>query len=66
MTELTGPMERDAVEASTTGNPQVDAVLESLEVLPELPVEEHVAVFETAHAELRSALSSAAPASSQG
>lgn len=40
-----------------TGNPQVDAALRSLDTLADRPVAEHVAVFETAHASLRDALS---------
>jgi len=44
---------------TSTGLPQVDAVLESLAALPSLPVDEHVAVFEAAHAGLRAALSDA-------
>jgi len=39
-----------------TGNPAVDEVLASLEGLAERPVDEHVAVFERAHEQLRSAL----------
>lgn len=39
-----------------TGVPRVDTVLETLERLDELPLEEHVGVFEAAHAELRRAL----------
>lgn len=42
-----------------TGLPQVDAVLESLTTLADLPVDEHVAVFEAAHAGLRATLSDA-------
>lgn len=43
-------------EPVRTGNPQVDAVLASLEELEGQPVEEHVAVFERAHEQLRAAL----------
>ena len=43
-----------------TGNPTVDAVLESLPGLDDKPVEEHVAVFEAAHDALRGALANAA------
>lgn len=39
-----------------TGNDAVDAVLGSLERLPELPLAEHVTVFERAHEQLRAAL----------
>jgi len=40
----------------TTGHPDVDAVIESLGRLDDLPVAEHVTVFESAHAELRGTL----------
>lgn len=43
----------------STGNPTVDAVLESLEKLDDAPVSDHVAVFESAHENLRSALAGA-------
>lgn len=39
-----------------TGVEEVDAVLESVEDLESRPVEEHVAVFENAHEQLRRAL----------
>jgi hypothetical protein len=39
-----------------TGNSAVDAVLDSLTGLVDIPVAEHVAVFERAHEQLRSAL----------
>jgi hypothetical protein len=42
-----------------TGNETVDAVLESLEQLDDLPPADHVAVFEAAHDRLRGALSAA-------
>lgn len=42
--------------AATTGHGAVDAVLASLQGLAEMPVEEHVAVFEQAHEQLRGAL----------
>ncbi len=41
-----------------TGNERVDAVVRSLGSLEGRPAEEHVAVFEAAHRELRDALSS--------
>lgn len=44
---------------SSTGNSRVDAVLESLGRLDDTPVTEHVAVFESAHENLRSALAGA-------
>ncbi|KRF32468.1 hypothetical protein ASG94_18645 [Nocardioides sp. Soil805] len=40
----------------TTGVAEVDAVLASLDGLADLPVAEHVAVFEQAHERLRRAL----------
>jgi hypothetical protein len=40
----------------TSGHPDVDAVIESLGQLDDLPVAEHVAVFESAHTELRRVL----------
>lgn len=43
-----------------TGNETVDAVLESLQQLDDLPPAGHVAVFESAHDRLRGALSAAA------
>ncbi|GAB7007243.1 hypothetical protein JCM18899A_47180 [Nocardioides sp. AN3] len=39
-----------------TGVPAVDAVVDEVDRVAELPVEEHVAVFERAHEELRRAL----------
>jgi hypothetical protein len=48
-----------AVEIEHTGNPVVDSVLDSLRELDQLPVSEHVAVFEAAHDRLRGALADA-------
>lgn len=42
-----------------TGNATVDSVLESLDRLDGAPVSEHVAVYESAHEQLRSALADA-------
>jgi len=42
--------------STATGVPAVDAVLEDLDGLDELPLEEHVGAFERAHDSLRSAL----------
>ncbi len=39
-----------------TGNPRVDGVLDDLAGLDDLPVAEHLAVFEKAHEALREAL----------
>ncbi len=51
-----------------TGQAAVDAVLESLAELDELPVADHVAVFDQAHDGLRQALNDAGrePASGEG
>lgn len=42
-----------------TGHAESDAVLDSLDGLDQRPVQEHVAVFEKAHEDLRSALTQA-------
>ena len=55
----TDVVEEPAPQPEPTGDPRVDAVLESLSGLDELPVEEHVAVFEAAPDALRGALSDA-------
>lgn len=44
-----------------TGNHDVDRVLSSLEALDDLPIDEHVAVFERAHENLRGALDGPRP-----
>ena len=46
-------------EARVTGNPDVDAVVATLAGLDDLPVAEHVAVFEQAHDSLRRTLTGA-------
>jgi hypothetical protein len=51
--------EPDPTEPGATGNPRVDAVVESLSTLDQLPVAEHVAVFEQAHESLRRTLAGA-------
>lgn len=48
-----------AADVQHTGNPVVDSVLDSLRGLDEVPVSEHVAVFEAAHERLRGALADA-------
>lgn len=48
-----------AAEVEHTGNPVVDSVLDSLRELDQVPVSEHVAVFEAAHDRLRGALADA-------
>ena len=50
----------------STGHPEVDAVLASLEGLQDKPVEEHAAVFEAAHDRLRAVLSEGADAPAGG
>jgi hypothetical protein len=49
----------ETLEPETTGDETVDAVVLSLRGLDELPVSEHVAVFERAHESLRQVLSGA-------
>ena len=56
--ELVGQTEQQA-EPETTGDEAVDAVVASLRGLDDLPVSEHVAVFERAHESLRQVLSGA-------
>jgi polyhydroxyalkanoate synthesis regulator phasin len=46
-------------EAAQTGHAAVDEVLRSLQSLDDKPVDEHVAVFEQAHEQLRRTLSGA-------
>lgn len=53
-TVTTGPTSSPA-----SGVPEVDAVLTDLEILDQLPVEEHVAVFAKAHEALSQALDGA-------
>ncbi len=56
--DVTGDLTGD-LTGDVTGDASVDAVVASLRDLDELPVEEHVAVFERAHETLRSVLSAA-------
>lgn len=51
--------QRGAPAVEPTGNPDVDAVLDSLEQLEGAPVSEQVPVFEAAHEQLRAALADA-------
>jgi hypothetical protein len=51
------PTQQDTGGGQGTGDPRVDEVLQSLAGLDDLPVSDHVAVFEGAHAALREALS---------
>jgi hypothetical protein len=46
----------DEPERVRTDVPEVDEVIAAVEELEDRPLEEHVGVFETAHAELRRAL----------
>jgi hypothetical protein len=48
-------------ERVRTGVSRVDEVITAVEELEDRPLEEHVAVFETAHTELRRALDAADP-----
>ncbi len=61
--EYADPAAEDALDVDLTpeptGNAAVDAVVSSLRGLDELPVADHVAVFEHAHETLRRALSQA-------
>ena len=52
------PVAPEPEEPVRTGNEAVDRVLETLESLDEAPVDDHVAVFERAHEQLRAALDS--------
>lgn len=56
--DTNGGMAGDAAAAAPerTGVPEVDAVLDEVEGLDGTPVDEHVAVFERAHEQLRRAL----------
>ena len=56
-TDCGGRGRRERVEG--TGNAEVDAVVGSLTALDDLPVAEHVAVFEQAHESLRRTLAGA-------
>lgn len=49
----------DVSPSELTGHEAVDGVLRSLEGLGDKPVEEHVAIFESAHEQLRAALADA-------
>lgn len=53
--------EPGVVNSERTGNHAVDRVLDSLDELPDKPIEEHVAVFERAHEQLRGALDGPRP-----
>jgi phospholipid N-methyltransferase len=53
------PVNQALTEANETGDPDVDAVVSSLNGLDDLPVTDHVAVFEQAHESLRRTLAGA-------
>ena len=57
--ELSQDLVVEQAEPETTGDDAVDAVVASLRGLDDLPVSEHVAVFERAHESLRQVLSGA-------
>jgi len=61
-TDGAGVSGQELGEPVRTGVEEVDAVLESVEDLESRPVEEHVAVFENAHEQLRRALDGRADA----
>ena len=57
MTEVPQPGTSDGTAAPvTTGIASIDSVLDLVAGLESRPLEEHAAVFEAAHAELRQAL----------
>ena len=53
---MSEPVTRSAGVPSPTGHPLVDEVVSSLERLADLPVADHLAVYEAAHDRLREAL----------
>ncbi len=59
--DVPGPDEPqpEVAEPVTTGHPEVDSVLRSLDALDGAPLADHVAVFESAHERLRTVLSDA-------
>jgi len=56
-----GGREELATDVEVTGDAGVDAVVASLSVLDDIPVADHVGVFELAHESLRRALAGAGP-----
>jgi hypothetical protein len=60
------PLSPATGSAARTGHPAVDAVLDSLDALDELPVGDQVAAFETAHDRLRVVLADAASTEQPG
>lgn len=49
-------MEHDDHDDTGTGEPRVDQAMTGLDRLEDLPLDEHVAVFDAAHATLRQVL----------
>jgi len=49
-------MEHNAHDHEETGEPRVDQAVAGLDQLPDLPLDEHVPVFERTHATLRQVL----------
>jgi len=60
------PQEYAEPTQPATGHEAVDAVVASLTALDDLPVADHVAVFERAHETLRRALTDAGETAHQG
>ncbi len=56
---MTGDLSAQQEPVETTGHPIVDEVVASMRDLTQRPVEEHVAIFESAHEKLRAALANA-------
>lgn len=56
-----GPAAVARVRVPETGEPRVDAALQLLDQLPDLPVSGHAAVFEQVHAQLAGALGELEP-----
>ncbi|GGO92103.1 hypothetical protein GCM10011584_27750 [Nocardioides phosphati] len=56
MTEQDFDRAAEQATPASTGNTAVDGVISSLAGLAEVPVSEHVAIFESAHEQLRGAL----------
>lgn len=53
---MTQPDDSQTAFAASTGNDEVDAIVAALEPLGEMPVADHVAVFEQLHGQLRGVL----------
>lgn len=55
-TDDIGPAGDQNPLTAPTGSDEVDAIVTALQTLGELPVDEHVAVYEQVHGQLRSVL----------